>query len=144
MALSGQRTTDRRGDYHFVGDAPVKANAIVYHGSLAAIDSTGYVIPGAASTTLYRPGRFNAGPMRTKIDATGLASGAKTGVIEYGTFLWKNSASTDAITVAERGDSCYIVDDETVAKTSGSSTRSVAGTIQDVTSDGVWVFMPKL
>ena len=35
-----------------------------------------------------------------------------------------NSASGDLITAAEVGSDCYIVDDQTVAKTNGSSTRS--------------------
>ena len=46
------------------------------------------------------------------------------------------------ITQAEIGDACYIVDDETVAKTSGGNTRSVAGEIVDVDDDGVWVDIP--
>ena len=50
-----------------------------------------------------------------------------------------NSAAGDAITRAEIGDVCYIVDDETVAKTNGTSTRSAAGTIRDVDAQGVWV-----
>jgi hypothetical protein len=32
-----------------------------------------------------------------------------------------------------------VVDDQTVAKTNGSSSRSVAGIIRDVDADGVWV-----
>jgi len=37
------------------------------------------------------------------------------------------------------GKTCYIVDDETVAKTNGTNTRSAAGTVVGVESDGVWV-----
>ena len=37
------------------------------------------------------------------------------------------------------GSDCYIVDDQTVAKTSGTNTRSVAGKVFDVDADGVWV-----
>jgi hypothetical protein len=33
----------------------------------------------------------------------------------------------------------FIVDDETVAKTNGSSTRSVAGICRGVDAQGVWV-----
>ena len=56
-----------------------------------------------------------------------------------GTFKFANSASTDQITLADVGASAYIVDDQTVAKTNGTSTRSIAGTIRDVESDGVWI-----
>ena len=50
-----------------------------------------------------------------------------------------NSTSTDAITLADVGSDCYIVDDQTVAKTNGSGTRSRAGRVFDVDSEGVWV-----
>ncbi|MCY1460857.1 hypothetical protein D9M71_784510 [compost metagenome] len=54
-------------------------------------------------------------------------------------FAFANSAAGDEITRADIGATAYIVDDQTVAKTDGTSTRSVAGTIRDVDSDGVWV-----
>ena len=50
-----------------------------------------------------------------------------------------NSASADLISLADIGADCYIVDDQTVAKTSGTNTRSVAGKVFDVDADGVWV-----
>ena len=36
-----------------------------------------------------------------------------------------NSAAADAITLADVGADCYMVDDQTVAKTHGGNTRSV-------------------
>ena len=50
-----------------------------------------------------------------------------------------NSAAADAITLADIGADCYIVDDQTVAKTSATNTRSVAGKVFDVDAEGVWV-----
>ncbi|KAK0329991.1 hypothetical protein LTR94_034588, partial [Friedmanniomyces endolithicus] len=61
------------------------------------------------------------------------------GRVKKGQFRWANSAAADAITRAEIGDPAYIVDDQTVAKTNGGATRSVAGTIRDVDAQGVWV-----
>jgi hypothetical protein len=43
--------------------------------------------------------------------------------------------------LAEVGAVCYLVDDETVAKTSGTNTRSRAGYVVDVETAGVWVLM---
>ena len=37
------------------------------------------------------------------------------------------------------GSDCYIVDDQTVAKTNGGATRCVAGKVWDVDAEGVWV-----
>ena len=59
--------------------------------------------------------------------------------IEKGIYRFANSTATDAITTADIGNDCYMVDDQTVAKTNGSSTRSVAGKVFDVDSQGVWV-----
>lgn len=69
----------------------------------------------------------------------GAGDGDKTIEIEHGTFLLDNSAGVDAITVAHRGKLCYAVDDETVALTSASGTRPIAGVIREVGSAGVWV-----
>ena len=43
------------------------------------------------------------------------------------------------VTAKMEQGTAYIVDDQTVAKTNGSSTRSAAGTIVDVDAQGVWV-----
>jgi hypothetical protein len=41
--------------------------------------------------------------------------------------------------LADVGKQCYLVDDQTVAKTDGTNTRSPAGFVRDVDADGVWV-----
>lgn len=53
-----------------------------------------------------------------------------TGIVEVG---------SQKFTAADIGSDCYIVDDQTVAKTNGTNTRSVAGKIMDVDAQGVWV-----
>ena len=54
---------------------------------------------------------------------------------------WKflNSAGVDAITVAEIGSYCFVVDDETVAKTSASGTRPRAGVVKAIDGGAVMV-----
>lgn len=54
-------------------------------------------------------------------------------------WLFKNSAAGDAIVAADIGKDCYIVDDETVAKTNPNSTRARAGKITQVDATGVVV-----
>ncbi len=56
-----------------------------------------------------------------------------------GIFAYENSSAADEITKADIGKDCYIVDDQSVAKTDGTGTRSVAGKVFDVNSHGVWV-----
>ena len=59
--------------------------------------------------------------------------------VRKGVWLMANSASTDQITLADIEADCFIVDDQTVAKTSNSAARSVAGKVHDVDASGVWV-----
>ena len=132
MALSTDRNTPRR-DGELI-TLPVAASKLIYSGALVARDSSGNVTPGATATTLLGIGRAEA----RADNATGSA-GDITVDVRKGVFRFANSASADAITRAEIGANCYIVDDQTVAKTSGSSTRSVAGVVYDVDTDGVWV-----
>ena len=44
-----------------------------------------------------------------------------------------------SVQVPDIGKDCFIVDDQTVAKTNGANTRSRAGKVFDVDADGVWV-----
>ena len=58
-------------------------------------------------------------------------------------FGFANSAGADEITRADIGKSAFIVDDQTVAKTSATATRARAGVIENVTSEAVWVSIGK-
>jgi len=109
-----------------------------YVGSLLAVDTAdGRIKPGATSTTLIAIGRCEE---RYTVDA----SAEVYPKVRSGVFKFENSATTDEITTAEIGSDCYIVDDQTVAKTDGTSTRSVAGKVAGVASDGVWVAISPL
>jgi hypothetical protein len=114
---------------------PVAAATTIYKGSLVCDNGSGYAIPGSTATT-----QIAAGVARDTVVNSG-AAGAKTVEVERGCFRFENSSAGDAITIAERYDVCFIVDDQTVAKTNGGSTRSRAGIIFDVDSYGVWVLV---
>lgn len=130
-ALTQDRDTKERSGRKI--SLPVAASVTCYAGGLAARDANGRATPGAVATTLRGVGRF------AEQVANGTTAGAVTVEIEKGIFRFANSASTDAITTADIGSDCYIVDDQTVAKTNGTNTRSVAGKVFDVDSQGVWV-----
>lgn len=114
---------------------PVGANVVCYAGAIAVLEG-GYAVPGKTDTDLHVVGRFAA-----HYDNTGGDAGAFTVEVEAGVFRYENSAAADAITLAEVGQVCYLVDDQTVAKTNGAGTRSPAGIIDDVDDTGVWVVM---
>lgn len=132
MALTADRDTRKRDGKRF--NAPVAASIQIYAGALVARDASGNLVPGSVATTLKK-----AGVAKQNVDNSGGSAGDETCDYEMGCFPFKNSAAADEITKADIGNDCYIVDDETVAKTDGTSTRSVAGQIVDVDGYGVWV-----
>lgn len=132
-ATTTERDTQRRdGKMAAFG---VLASTKVLAGTIAVLTAAGYAQGGATATTLKAVGVFDA-----TVDNTGGSSGdLKAPVRRDGWFKFANSASGDLITIADIGNSCYIVDNQTVAKTDGTSTRSVAGKVRDVDASGVWI-----
>lgn len=131
-AQAADRIPPRRDAQQF--EFPVLASTLIYAGALVCINSSGWATKGAVATTLKC-----VGIAEERADNSAGANGAINVKVRRGTFRFANSASTDLITRAEINANCYIVDDQTVAKTDGSSARSVAGKIVDVDADGVWV-----
>ena len=131
-ALAEDRNTNRMNDDAINLD--VAASVQIFKGSLVARDASGDATPGAVATTLRGVGRA-----AENVDNSSGSAGDLTVQIEKGIFQFGNSTSADLIDRGDIGADCYIVDDQTVALTDGTSTRSVAGKIHDVDSDGVWV-----
>ncbi|MGZ8238286.1 MAG: hypothetical protein ACXWTY_10505 [Methylobacter sp.] len=130
MSLNKDRNTPSRDGVEVVH--PVAATKKIYVGALAVLNATGYAEPGSTATTLTAIGRAEE-----QVDNSSGADGALTITVRRGAFRFSNHA--DAVTRTEIGKSCYIVDDQTVAKTDGTGTRSVAGKVIDLDSAGVWV-----
>lgn len=98
--------------------------------------ATGYAEAASTATTLTALGRAEE-----TVDNTAGAAGAKTVRVRRNKAFKFANAAADLVTQAELGKSCYIVDDQTVAKTNGGTTRSVAGKVLGVEADGVWVYI---
>jgi len=113
---------------------PVKAATKIYGGSLVVLDAAGWAAPATEAT-----GLIVRGVAQKQADNTAGANGAINAECERGVFRFANSAAGDLIARAEIGDDCYIVDDQTVAKTSATDTRTIAGKITDLDAQGVWV-----
>lgn len=132
MALSAGRNTPTRDGKLL--SVPVAASTVCYEGGIAVSNATGYAEPGTTATGKTALGRFNQ-----RVDNSAGADGALNVEIERGSFKFANSA-TDAVTQAELGKTIYIEDDQTVAKTDGTGTRSAAGKCLGIDTDGgVWV-----
>ena len=115
-------------------EPPVAAGVRIYFGALVAINAAGLAVPGATSATLK-----GAGSALKEADNRQGAAGDIRVRLDKRPARFANSAAADAITLADLGTDCFIVDDQTVAKTSGGNTRSRAGKVFDVDADGVWV-----
>ena len=143
VALTKGRRTPRYAGGGLL-NLPVAALAVCFTGGLA-IAAAGNARPGregqgadnaakAADAATYRAvGIFLA-------DVKGGAADGDVRVdIQQGVFPFKNSAAGDAVTQADIGKRCFIVDDQTVGKTNPNNTRAAAGIVQEITPEGVWV-----
>lgn len=132
-ALAADRTTPKRLARRL--SLPVAANAVIYAGALVCVNATGFATKGAVSAAL----KF-AGVAQQRVDNTGGLDGAvRIEVDRDGCHVFANSAAGDLITLADLGSTVFIVDDQTVAKTSATGTRSAAGKVVDVDTTGVWI-----
>lgn len=130
-ALSADRNTPVRSGSEF--SYPVAAGARIFAGSIVVL-SGGKAEAGKTATSLVIAGRAEAAA-----DNRNGSDGDVRVLVRQGTFRWANSKAGDAISLSEVGKDCYLVDDQTVGKTNGSSSRSKAGRVVDVDTDGVWV-----
>lgn len=111
---------------------PLAAAVKVYAGALVVANAAGYGAPGSTATGLTYIGRAEE-----NVDNTGGAAGAASvPVRRRNAFKWANDGS---ITQAHFMKTAYIVDDQTVAATDGTGSRSAAGRIVGIEADGVWV-----
>lgn len=109
---------------------PMAAATTIYAGSLVVINAAGYAAPGSTSTTLRAAGRAEENSVNSGNNGDVLIN------VRRGVFKFANDA-TDP--VAALLSTCYIVDDQTVAATNGTNTRSAAGKVLAIDTDGVWV-----
>lgn len=122
-----RNTQEREGA---VFNYALAVGAIVSKGRIVMLDA-GAAKPGSAIAAAKTVGIAQMSADQTAGDASVN--------VKRGTFLLKNSAGADEITAADVLADCFVVDDETVAKTDATATRPIAGRIEQVEGSGVWV-----
>lgn len=130
MSLTVERGTPKKAPG--ARSYPLAAGAKALAGGIAVL-AAGYAKPGTTAVNLTAVGMFTS-----TVDNTGGAAGAKRAPVEEGEFLFAIAAA-DPVTQTDVGTDVYIVDDETVAKTSGSNTRSRAGKLAGIEGGQAWV-----
>lgn len=113
-----------------LGRGPAAQSITFYRGSIVMTNAGGYVTVGAAAT-----GQFARGVCTTPCVSPGSNGAIEVGW-EEGDFEFESGTSGDALTVANIGDTVYIIDDNTVGATDGSSARSAAGKMVAVSPNG--------
>lgn len=135
-ALTANRDTPELASSFAMGHAFLATNSTQYYrGGIVCISgSTGRLVKGATATGLIAVGRCEEDVLTD--GATTKKVKARSGIFRFG-----NSAAADEIAADDIGKDCYIVDDQTVALTHDTNTRSLAGKVYDVDATGVWVAM---
>ncbi len=104
-----------------------------YQGSMVAIDTADGLLKVVTTDT----GLSILGTSCGEKDTTDLDEADRWIPVEHGTIGWFDSAAdADLIEANDITKACYAVDDDTVALTDGTNTRSRAGIIKEVDSDG--------
>ena len=130
VALTADRNTPELEPGERVG--LLGANQTIFNGSILMRNASGHLIKGATATV-------SVGVGRAETPGASVSAGVDRITFREGVFRFFNSSAGDLIATADIGAACYIVDDQTVAKTDGTGTRSPAGIIDGVDAQGVWV-----
>ena len=128
-ALTQARQTKRRSGAHF-GDG-VAAGVIIHEGALVVLNAAGFAAPATTALNLRARGVAAA-----TVDNSAGADGEQTVISQAGLHRFINVGDIDRSHI---GSAAYMVDDQTVAATNGTGTRSSAGLIKDVDTSGVWI-----
>lgn len=112
---------------------PVKAEAVIYAGSIVCLDSTGHAIPGKTAPDLTYVGRAEE-----QVSAVGKVNGEVSILVRRGmAFRWDSDGSFGPTTLFK---TAYIIDDHTLVWSDGAGTRSAAGTVIQIDpDDSVWI-----
>src|SRR3569832_2774792 len=106
-ALTKDRNTHaREGDLFNFG---VAASVKIFAGAIVMLNASGYATKGATAT-----GQICVGRAEGYVDNSAGANNDQKVDVRSGVFKFANRASSDAITIAEIGATCYIVGDPTV------------------------------
>ena len=124
----GRNTTELHvGGVHYSYSR--EAAATIYAGALAAQNADGKAVPASDAAGLVVLGRAETG-----------ANAGFGVVIRKGTYLYNNGEGAEALTAADIGKECFVVDDNTVGKIGGTN-KVKAGIVLDVTENGVAVLI---
>src|SRR5690606_591822 len=119
---------ERRHTAKVIGDVavyPVAADTLIELGN-----AVGLVDGLLEPVDPANPDQVMVGLAIRTVDNRDGAAGAVTAEVEEGTFRFRNSASTDAVTYAHVGGVCFAIDGGTVSSTSDTTDQPPMGIVR--------------
>lgn len=129
-------TQDRNTPYRDteIHPVPVAADDLIFAGAIVMLDANGFATRGHTATGLTYVGRAQ----NSADNRDGMDGDMYVNVRRNKAFKWKNS-SADPIGQSGLFKPAYVEDDETLAATDGTGTRSAAGIVVGIDPDGIWL-----
>ncbi|EHD21548.1 MULTISPECIES: hypothetical protein [Brenneria] len=131
--MSDRNTPHRAGQLFAV---PIAQATEIFGGHLIAANAGGFAVPATATAA-----QVTLGVSDGWVDNSTGENGDADAIVRRGrAWLFANYGG-DAVTQAQVGQDCFVVDSQTVAKTSNENARPIAGKVQAISADGVWVLI---
>lgn len=111
---------------------PLAAAAVIFKGALTVLDADGNAVSATKAEDLT-----TVGIARKGVDNSGGEAGAKIVEVRKDEAARLKNDAANPVTRAHIGQPCYILDDETVTSLAAGS--SIAGTVEDLDDNGVWI-----
>ncbi|WP_304168573.1 hypothetical protein [Lonsdalea britannica] len=131
--MSDRNTPHRDGQQFAV---PIAQATEIFGGHMVAANAGGYAVPATATAA-----QVTLGVSDGWVDNGRGENGDADALVRRGRAWLLANYGGDAVTQAQVGQDCFVVDSQTVANTSNENTRPVAGKVQAVVNDGVWVLI---
>ncbi len=134
MPLAAPRNLPRLGETNQldVFRAPIAANVRIFAGAAVVLDNTGAARPARPAVATDR----SFGVAEREYNNTAGAAGALTVEVRAGVFGFRNASAGDLIAQANVGATVFWLDDDQVALTSATNTRSPAGVVVAINEGG--------
>lgn len=126
-AMTRERATRRYSNdtvAAYLTDIPVKAATKILAGAVVATEYTGNAVNGSASAALRV-----VGVAERTVDNTDGSSGDLKVRVRRGAHHMANNAGAEAVTAADVGSDCYLLDNQTVSRSDGAGARPIAGKV---------------
>lgn len=138
--LTANQPRARQGDANAVllpiQSAGVAASTHLFAGGMLGLNAAGYLVKASAAACVQI-----VGAARREYDNSSGADGALTAEYVSGAWSFAIGSGSDALTIANRTQDVFCIDDQTVGATDGGGTRKRAGYLLNVVGSRAFVML---